>query len=160
MMAQTHPAAIWLPLVAATPAFICTILVHALALAATVSYVRHERRIGRTGVSFWADLAVVAPAVCLVLVAHLIEIAFWGVLLIACGEFHEFGTAYYHSAMNYTTLGYGDIVMSPSWKLLGPLEAANGAVMFGVSTGLVFALIQLLISIRFHENLPEEEAVA
>ena len=160
MMAQTHPAAVLLPLIAATPAFICTIMVHALALIATVSYVRRERRIGRTGKSFWADLAIVAPAVCLVLIAHLIEIAFWAVLLRACGEFRDFGTEYYESAMNYTTLGYGDIVMGPAWKLLGPLEAANGALMFGVSTGLVFALIQMLIVIRFGQDVGDEEAAA
>jgi hypothetical protein len=29
-----------------------------------------------------------------------------------CGEFHEFGLAYYHSAVNYTTLGYGDVIMT------------------------------------------------
>lgn len=121
-----------------------------------VSFVRHERKIGRTGRSFWSDLAIIVPAVVAVLIAHLIEIALWAVVLLTCGEFHNFGTAYYHSAMNYTTLGYGDIVMSPSWKLLGPLEAANGMLMFGVSTAMIFALIQLLIVIRFHEDRDEQ----
>src|SRR5271166_48507 len=106
MMAQTHPTAILLPLAAATPAVICTILAHALAVIATVSFVRHERKIGRTGRSFWSDLAIIAPAAGLVMVAHLVEIGFWAVLFLLCGEFHNFGTAYYHSAMNYTTLGY------------------------------------------------------
>jgi hypothetical protein len=63
---------------------------------------------------------------------HLIEIAFWAVLLVLCGEFQEFGTAYYHSAANYTTLGYGDLLLTPSWRLLGPLEAAAAALMFDV----------------------------
>ena len=74
---------------------------------------------------------------------------FWAVLLMLCGEFQEFGTAYYHSAVNYTTLGYGDLLMTPSWRLLGPLEAANGALMFGVSTAMIFAVIQRLILDRF-----------
>jgi hypothetical protein len=39
--------------------------------------------------------------------------------------------------------------MSPSWKLLGPLEAANGALMFGVSTAIIFAVIQRLVLSRF-----------
>src|SRR5262249_1377985 len=84
-----------------------------------------------------------------VLIAHLIEIGVWAVLFVMCGEFRDYGTAYYHSAVNYTTLGYGDIVMSPSWRLLGPLEGANGALMFGVSTGMIFAIIQLLLVARF-----------
>jgi hypothetical protein len=45
---------------------------------------------------------------------------------------------------SYTTLGYGDLVMSPAWSLLGPLEAANGILMFGVSTATVFAVMRLI----------------
>ena len=94
-------------------------------------------------------MAIVARAILCALVAHLIEIALWAVLFVICGEFSEFGTAYYHSAVNYTTLGYGDVIMTPSWRLLGPLEAANGALMFGVSTAMIFAVIQRLIQARF-----------
>ena len=61
---------------------------------------------------------------------HLLEIAFWAVLFMICGEFTDFGTALYHSAVNYTSLGYGDLIMSPSWRLLGPLETENGALLF------------------------------
>ena len=53
-----------------------------------------------------------------------------------------------HSAVNYTTLGYGDLIMTPSWKLLGPMEAADGMLMFGVSTAILFAVIQRLIETR------------
>jgi hypothetical protein len=41
--------------------------------------------------------------------------------------------------------------MSPSWKLLGPLEAADGALMFGVSTAMIFAVIQRLILERYKD---------
>jgi hypothetical protein len=53
--------------------------------------------------------------------------------------------------MNYTTLGDSEKVMSPSWRLLAPLEAANGMLMFGVSTAMLFAVIQRLFQIRFSE---------
>jgi hypothetical protein len=51
--------------------------------------------------------------------------------------------------VNYSTLGYGDVIMAPSWKLLGPLEAADGSLMFGVSTAMIFAVILRLIQTRF-----------
>jgi hypothetical protein len=38
--------------------------------------------------------------------------------------------------------------MTPSWRFLGPLEAANGMLLFGVSTALVFAVIQRVIQSR------------
>jgi hypothetical protein len=148
-MTQTHRIAILIPLAIGASAVACTIIIRALAVIATVSFVRHERRIGRAGVSFWIDFPIVALAMSVALVAHLIEIACWAVLFVVCGEFPEFGSAYYHSAVNYTTLGYGDVIMTPSWRMLGPLEAANGMLMFGVSTAIIFAVIQRLIETRF-----------
>ncbi len=148
-MAQTHRIAILIPLAVGASAVLCTIFIRAVAVIATVNFVRHERRLGRAGAGLWIDLAIVMLAISVALVAHLIEIACWAVLFVICGEFSEFGTAYYHSAVNYTTLGYGDVIMTPSWRMLGPLEAANGMLMFGVSTAIIFAVIQRLIQARF-----------
>jgi hypothetical protein len=70
-----------------------------------------------------------------------------------CGEFSDFRTAYYHSAVNYTSLGYGDIIMSSAWKLLGPLETADGMLLFGVSAAMIFAVIQWLVGARYGPEL-------
>jgi Ion channel len=146
---QTERIAILIPLAAGASAIVCTIMIHALALGGTVILVRRERKLGRTGTSFWIDVAIVAVAISFALAAHLVEIALWAVLFVICGEFPELGAAFNHSAVNYTTLGYGDVIMTPSWRLLGPLEAANGMLMFGVSTAMIFAVIQRLVEARF-----------
>jgi len=146
---ETHQIAILIPLAVGIVAVVCTIIIHALALSATVHFVRHERRRGRVGASFWVDVAIVAVAMSAALAAHLVEIGLWAVLFVICGEFPEFGAAFYHSGVNYTTLGYGDVIMTRSWKLLGPLEAANGMLMFGVTTAIIFAVIQRLLYARF-----------
>jgi Ion channel len=151
ILMQSDRIAILIPLAVGASAVVCTIIVHALALSATVNVVRHERRLGRAGTSFWIDGGIVAVAILVALGAHLVEIALWAVLFMVCGEFPEFGDAFDHSAVNYTTLGYGDVVMTPSWRLLGPLEAANGMLMFGVSTAMIFAVIQRLIYARFED---------
>ena len=140
---------ILIPLAVGAGVVAATIVIHALALSAIVQTVRHERRRGRAGRGFWIDLSIVALAIVLAFVAHLVEIALWAVVFVLCGEFLEIGPAYYHSAVNYTTLGYGDVIMSPSWRLLGPLEAADGMLMFGVSTAMIFAVIQRLVQDRF-----------
>jgi Ion channel len=150
-MTQTHRIAILIPLAVGAIAVLCTILVQALAVGGTVTFVRREKRMGREGVGFWIDLTVVGLAISFAFMAHLIEIALWAELFVICGEFQDFGFAYYHSAVNYTTLGYGDVIMSPSWKLLGPLEAADGALMFGVSTAMIFAVILRLVQARFED---------
>jgi hypothetical protein len=51
-------------------------------------------------------------------------------------------------AVDCATLGYGDVLLTPSWRLLGPLEATNGALVFGVSAAMVFAVIQRLVLAR------------
>lgn len=112
---------------------------------------RHERKLGRAGAGALIDLAILALTISLAFVAHLIEIGSWAALLVTCGEFQEFGNAYYHSAVNYTTLGYGDLLLTPSWRMLGPLEAANGALMFGVWTAMISAVVQRLVLARFED---------
>jgi hypothetical protein len=39
--------------------------------------------------------------------------------------------------------------MSSTWRLLGPLEAANGTLMFGVSAAMIFTLVLRLAQARF-----------
>jgi hypothetical protein len=146
---QAHGIALLIPLTVGAIAVFCTIIIHALVLNAAVSFVRRERRLAHAGVSFWTDVLIVALVTCFAFAAHLAEMAVWAVLFMVCGEFPDFGTAYYHSAVNYTTLGYGDLIMTPRWRMLGPLEAANGMLMFGVTTALVFAVIQRLLQDRF-----------
>ena len=148
-MTQVHRVAILIPLALGASAVACMIIIRALAVSATVNWIRRERRLGRVGARFSIDLSIAAVAIAVALVAHLIEIGIWAVLFLVCGEFSDFGTAYYHSAVNYTTLGYGDVIMTPSWRMLGPLEAASGMLMFGVSTAIIFAVIQRLIQARF-----------
>jgi Ion channel len=148
-MMQNHQFAILLPLAVGVGAVECTIFIHALALATTVNLFRYEKRHGRLGADALKSLAIIALVVSVAFVAHLAEIGLWAVLLVLCDEFQELGTAYYHSAVNYTTLGYGDLLMTPAWRLLGPLEATNGALLFGVSAAMVFAAVQRLVLARF-----------
>ena len=150
-MTQAHRVAILVPLAVGASAVLCTLMIHGLALIATVHFFRYERRVGRAGSGVWINFAIVVVAMMSVFVAHLIEIALWAGLFVVCGEFQDFGIAYYFSAVNYTTLGYGDVIMSPSWKLLGPLESADGALMFGVSTAMIFTVIVRLIEARFED---------
>jgi Ion channel len=148
-MTQVPRIPILLPLAVGAVVILCTFLIHALSVSVSLNLLRRERRLGRTGRSFWSDFPIVVLAMVTTLAAHLIEIALWAEVFVLCGEFPYFGTAYYHSAVNYTTLGYGDLVMTPHWRFLGPLEAANGMLLFGVSTAMVFALIQWLIQARY-----------
>ena len=140
---------ILIPWAVGVVAIICTILIHVLPLIATVDLVRRARSHGRVGTHPWHDVGIFIRIALYALLAHLVEIALWGLLFIICGEFPDFGTAFYHSAVNYSSLGYGDVIMTPSWRLLGPLETANGVLLFGVTTAMIIAVLQRLIESRF-----------
>src|SRR5262245_39893920 len=143
---------ILLPLAVAVTLTFSTVSVQAMFLMPIIHFVRFELRLGRAGIHFWRDIGIITGATLLALAAHVVAIAMWGLVFRFCGEFSQLARAVYHSGMNYTTLGDSDKVMSTSWKLLAPLEAANGMLMFGVSTTMLFAVIQRLIQTRRSES--------
>jgi len=148
MAPATDRIAILLPIAVAVTMTFSTVVIQALGLMGIIRFVRFELRLGRAGVQFRRDVGIIAAVALVALAAHVVAIATWGLVFSLCGEFSQLAGAVYHSAMNYTTLGDSDKVMSPSWRLLAPLEAANGMLMFGVSTTMLFAVIQRLIQIR------------
>jgi len=150
-MTQIHQIPVLIPLVVGAAANICTIFIHAMPLTGTLWIIRREKSLGHTGRSFWSDMRIIVPVILLAMTGHLIEIGLWAIVFVLCGEFADMGAAYYHSAVNFTTLGYGDVLLSPRWRMLGPLEASNGMLLFGVSTAMVFALIVGLVQARFSD---------
>jgi hypothetical protein len=148
-MIQVHRIAFLVPLSIGLVVGTCALTIHVLPLRTTVNLIRREKKLGRVGTNVWTDMGIIGRVVFYASLAHLAEIALWAVLYLVCGEFADFGTAFYHSAVNYTSLGYGDLIMSPAWRLLGPLETANGMLLFGVSTAMIFTVIQRLVETRF-----------
>ena len=89
---------------------------------------------------------VILLAVMLLLFAgNLVQISLWACLFLALGQFEEFHAAFYFSMVNFTTLGYGDLVMTEDRRLLGALEAANGVLMFGLSTSVLYSVVRVMM---------------
>jgi hypothetical protein len=84
--------------------------------------------------------------VLLLFLGHVLQFATWAALFVYIGEFSDYETAFYHSAVNFTSLGYGDIVMSERWRLLGAFDAANGVLMFGLSAGAILSVMTWLLN--------------
>jgi len=87
------------------------------------------------------DILLLALIMLLLLLGNFLQMTVWAGLFVLLGEFDSLATALYFSGVSFTTLGYGDIVLSAQWRLLGPLEAANGILMFGVSTAAMTATV-------------------
>lgn len=94
----------------------------------------------------FASVAVTAQVVSTLLVLHLIEASAWAALYWLCNAIPDPETAFYFSLTSYTTVGYGDVVLPTDWRLLGPLEAATGILMFGWSTSIMVAAITRILA--------------
>lgn len=119
---------------------ICLLLQLVIFVRVLVYYGRHETLVDSP--SFGASLVVIGAVMLILVFGNLAQIAVWAALFMALDEFTVYADAFYHSAVNFATLGYGDIVMSPAHRLLGPIEAVNGVLMIGVSTAAMTAAFQ------------------
>jgi len=59
--------------------------------------------------------------------------------------FPSWETAFYFSTSSYTTVGYGDVVLSQRWRTLGPVESVVGVLMSGLSVSVLFAIMTRLV---------------
>jgi hypothetical protein len=125
-----------------------TIVIHGFVVHAIIVTLRSNLQRGVLGARIWVNMTFIMGATLLALAGHLVEIALWALALYLCGAVVDISGAIYSSAGSYTTSG-SDIVLPPQWKLLGPLEAVTGMLMFGLSTAFVFAVIQRLLRARF-----------
>lgn len=76
------------------------------------------------------------------LAAHLVEVGIWALVYAAKGLVTHHDDAYYSAFVNYTALGYGDSLQETSTRLIGPMTAGSGIMMFGWTTALLFQVIQ------------------
>ncbi len=124
----------------------------ALAMAAILHVTVRVFRSGYAGGGYWHHVAILMAVTLIAAAGHLVQMTLWAVVFLDFGEFRDFETAFYHSAVNYTSLGYGDIVMSARWRLLGPLEAMTGVLLFGLSAATMFAIMSRLIEQRLRQG--------
>jgi len=123
---------------------LCLIVQIALTFWCVRHYVRHSAQTP-AGSGFWTGIRPLIVARLAMMICNMLQIGLWAALFVVLGEFGERHDALYHSAVNFTSLGYGDIVMSKDWKLLGPLEASNGVMMLGMTAAAMMAILQNMI---------------
>jgi hypothetical protein len=74
----------------------------------------------------------------------LFEALIWALTYLAVGAISGLEEALYFSTVTYTTLGYGDVLLDQSWRLLASFQAANGIIMFGWTTALIVNYVNRL----------------
>ncbi|HEY5646878.1 MAG TPA: ion channel [Pseudomonadales bacterium] len=132
---------------------VCLIVQSLLIVFVARYHIRYAKRLDQS--RFATTLLVISGVMSMLVVGNLVQAGIWASLFVWLGEFADFHEAFYHSAVNFATLGYGDIVMSDEHKMLGPLEAINGVLMIGASTAILMASIQDVVVRRSSGNDPK-----
>ncbi len=128
------------------------IAVHAVIMA-LLSWTAHHS--SRAVHAVWLPIRlalVMMAAVTVLMTAHLIEIINWGVTYAVLDAVPERTDAFYFAFVNYTTLGYGDILPAKRWRILGPMAAMNGVLLFGWSTAVIYDVLRTVAQVPLRTN--------
>jgi ion channel len=74
--------------------------------------------------------------------AHFAEVLVWSFAYSFIGIAPPGSDLIYFAFVNYTTLGYGDVIPLQHWHLVGPMTAMNGVLLFGWSTAVIFEVLR------------------
>lgn len=85
-----------------------------------------------------------------------VHIWLYAALYLALGEMRDFETALYYSTTTFTAVGFGDVVVSPRWRVLSAIEAANGVILLAWSTAFLLSVTSRLRVLE-HEWLERRE---
>ena len=89
-----------------------------------------------------ALIVVMIPTISVLMAAHIAEVFVWALAYLIFDAAPAGANLVYFAFVNYATLGYGDVLPVERWRLLGPLTAMNGMLLFGWSTAVIFEVLR------------------
>ena len=124
-----------------------TIAMHSIALVyIALLLVSLRKRVVRSNLSdrslVWFAVLVVAVAGAILAFLHAAEMAAWAITYLSIGAMESWADAVLYSIDSMTTRGASGLAVAEEWRLMGALEAADGMLLFGISTAFLFAVLQ------------------
>jgi hypothetical protein len=121
------------------------IVIHAWLTVATIRAARGAA-LKRTDHPWLHLIGVMIATVLMLMLAHTLEVFVWSAAYAVLDAAPDGADLAYFAFVNYTTLGYGDVLPVAPWRLLGPMTAMNGVLLFGWSTAVIFEVLRRTIS--------------
>lgn len=117
------------------------IALHALVMTVVMQVARNASARSKSHASQHLVLLMI-PTVLVLMMTHALEVVVWGISYWLVDAAPVGTDRVYFAFVNYTTLGYGDVVPVVRWRLLGPITAMNGVLLFGWSTAVIFEVLR------------------
>jgi voltage-gated potassium channel len=151
-------------LIIGTAMVVLTVIMHLLGLSVLIAGTnRHSRRL-QTDRALIRQMLVLVGVSFGLFVLHSIEIWSYAALYYTVSATRTFEDALYFSTATYATIGYGDLVLSKSWRVLGAIEGANGVILLGWSTAFFISIVARIRALEhdwsgtFGERSPEKNS--
>ena len=130
-----------LNLVIATGMMTLTVAIHFFGIVALLRLLSiNWQRVAKLHTNI-RHMMMLIMAVLGIVLLHTLEIWVYALLYLAVGALSDFEQALYFSTVCFTTLGFGDIVLGPSFRIVSAIEAANGLILFGWTTAFLISLM-------------------
>ena len=120
---------------------VLNIAIHSLVMTTVVRVAHREGAERRASPSLFL-IVVMIPTVSILMITHALEVVVWSFVYTLVGAAPADADLLYFAFVNYTTLGYGDVVPVARWRLLGPVTAMNGVQLFGWATAVIFEVLR------------------
>lgn len=134
-----------------------TVLMHFWGLIVLLRLMNH------TGHRLRAHESSAGQAMLLVLVVfgifglHTAEIWLYAALYLGLGALNAVEPALYYSTVSFVSLGFGDLTLPPTWRLLGAIEAANGVILIAWSAGFLHTVTTRLRALEHDWLKPKDD---
>jgi di/tricarboxylate transporter len=121
---------------------VLNIAIHALVMTTVVRVARVRGAQNKSSHPYLLLIAVMIPTVSILMITHTVEVLVWSLAYSIANVASAGVDLVYFAFVNYTTLGYGDVLPVERWRLLGPITAMNGVLLFGWSTAVIFEVLR------------------
>lgn len=135
-----------------------TVIIHALVCDVVLHFIdNHARNLQRNFQKHWQIMSLIV-SVFLIVSALMLDIWIWTLLFYYLEPtlFPTIESALYFASVTFTTVGYGDVVLPPEWRILSGTAAINGMLLFGWSCAFIFEIMTKLYD-HGRDNRKEHE---
>lgn len=132
------------------------LLLHVVTIVFLADWILDQRDKRKEQMGMLGYIVMLIVSFSVIIVLHMAEIGIWAVLYFGRSLFPDFETSLYFSITCYTTIGFGDVLLPPAWRMLGGIEAVNGVLLCGLSTAFVFAIVNAMVQMRVERRTNNE----
>lgn len=118
-----------------------TIIIQVVVMKSLVLFYRVRKEWLNSGRRAFRTTITMIGSVLWLVLGVVISTWVWAFILIVIGQFATWEPAVYFALASFTTVGYGDVVLTEQWRILGVLSSVNGMIIFGLNTAILIDLI-------------------